>query len=506
MLLSGLAADRLAFAQFSLIGPGVAASEFRVTTFAAGLNFPVGMTELPDGSLLVAVSNGSGAFSTTTSGSLVRVVDTDFDGVANLMQTLVGNVPGGRLTSVRRAGDLIAVTGQGPTNPISFYRLGALASDPLVYAGQLNLSYPSAWSHMHTSLLFREAPGTPDQYELYFQIGSRNNNSATTQTVNVTGTPGFGAVLSGDAIHRIKISDNGTSIVATQHTRIATGLRNASGMIFHPHTGDFYIGENGIDGLVDPNEPYSADELNVIPAAQLGNSVPDFGFPNTYEQYRTGTQIGTSGVLPIETFQPIPMPNGSESEGISEIVFAPSSFPPAFQGGLFAGFHGRFSLGGIANEENPVVFVNLATGTYFHIVGNQEPAVGHPDGFVATRDTLYISDMSPTGALGAAQANTGQIYAVRSLVPKLAGDYNADGNVDAADYVIWREFNNTSATLANDATIGTSLTDYEIWRANFGQISADGSDTVDGAAAPEPAAIVLLLIATTLGTLRLRFF
>ena len=62
--------------------------------------------------------------------------------------------------------------------------------------------------------------------------------------------------------------------------------------------------------------------------------------------------FGSGGVLPIETFQPIPMPSGSESEGISEIAFVPPSFPTALQGGLFAGFHGRFSLGGVANEEN----------------------------------------------------------------------------------------------------------------------------------------------------------
>jgi glucose/arabinose dehydrogenase len=55
-------------------------------------------------------------------------------------------------------------------------------------------------------------------------------------------------------------------------TQIANGLRNASGFLFHPITGDFYFEDNGIDGLSDPNEPTSADGLNVIRAADFGGS------------------------------------------------------------------------------------------------------------------------------------------------------------------------------------------------------------------------------------------
>jgi glucose/arabinose dehydrogenase len=496
-LVVALAAGPVAVGQFSLQGPGVLPGDFRVTTFATGLNFPVGMTDMPDGSVLVAVSNG-GSFATTTSGSLVRLVDSDFDGVADVSQTLVSNVSGGRMTAVRRAGNLVVVTGQGATDPISFYRLGALPSDPLTYAGQLTFNYPiSSWSHKATSLLLREAPGQSGQYELYFQIGSRDNFAKTTQTVSMGGTLGLTATLAGDAIHRVTVSDTGTTLTATQETQIATGLRNPSGLAFHPTTGDFYIGENGIDGTVNIDEPISADEINVITLNQLGTSIPDFGFPNTYEQYRTGTQIGSTGVLPLMTFQPIPMPNGSEAEGVSEIAFAPPSFPSYLRGGLFAGFHGRFTLGGVANEENPVVFVNLGTGARFEFIGNGEPAVGHPDGFLSTSDTLFISDMSPTGALGATEVNTGKIYAIRSLVTDLPGDYTNNRAVNAADYVLWRKFSGTSATLPNDTTIGSGPADYDLWRANFGR-SSSAASAIDGNVVPEPAALWMLAVATGL--------
>jgi hypothetical protein len=40
--------------------PRVDAADFRITTFASGLNYPLGMAQLADGSIMVAVSNGSG--------------------------------------------------------------------------------------------------------------------------------------------------------------------------------------------------------------------------------------------------------------------------------------------------------------------------------------------------------------------------------------------------------------------------------------------------------------
>ena len=60
---------------FSLEGPGVDPNDFRMTTFASGLNYPVGMTELSDGSILVAVSNGSSFFG-SNSGQILRLADT----------------------------------------------------------------------------------------------------------------------------------------------------------------------------------------------------------------------------------------------------------------------------------------------------------------------------------------------------------------------------------------------------------------------------------------------
>ena len=61
-------------------------------------------------------------------------------------------------------------------------------------------------------------------------------------------------------------------------------------------TGTSLKDADGIDGLVDINEPTSADELNRIPREEIGTSIPDFGFPHDYIQYRTGQRIGSGGV------------------------------------------------------------------------------------------------------------------------------------------------------------------------------------------------------------------
>jgi hypothetical protein len=78
-----------------------------------------------------------------------------------------------------------------------------------------------------------------------------------------------------------------------------------------------------------------------------------------------------------------------------------------------------------------------------------------------------------------------------SVSPGVAGDYNNDGTVNAADYVLWRK----GGTLANEvADPGTvSAADYTEWRARFGNTAGSGA-SLDGAAVPEPSSLFIFLI------------
>jgi hypothetical protein len=81
----------------------------------------------------------------------------------------------------------------------------------------------------------------------------------------------------------------------------------------------------------------------------------------------------------------------------------------------------------------------------------------------------------------------------------LPGDFNRDGSVDAADYVVWRAEFGRAGNLASDANEDNAVDadDYAFWRANFGR-----TESTAGAAAlvavPEPGGMVLMIATGTL--------
>ncbi|MBI4606938.1 MAG: hypothetical protein HY721_33665 [Planctomycetes bacterium] len=425
---------------FALGGPGVDPADFEVTVFASGLNYPKGMQRLPDGSILVATSDpraGSQGFYDST-GTLRRLADADGDGIAaGPGQVLYSGLPGS-LSGLRVRGPLVFVV--STAYRITILRLGPTPDAPLEYEGRVDFGLPGGWHHPPSDLEVREVPGAPGVYEVYFQLGSQANVAPSTATVSLGSDIGLEETLLGDSIYRLTVADDEGSVAPLELARIAKGLRNAAGLAFHPVTGDLYFQDNGIDGAGDPNEPLSADELNRIAAAEIGgDAVEDFGFPASYVRYRTGASVGGGGIPPLFAFQPLPVPQtGKESEGPSEIAFSPPGFPEALRRGVILGFHGKFNLGGLENEENAVVYADLAAGTYFHLIAPRQPGVGHLDGLLATEDSLYVADLSSSGSLSTGKGK-GVIYVIRALRPARAlfvrGDSGGDGRVDLGDAI-----------------------------------------------------------------------
>ena len=405
---------------FAIQGPGVRPADFRVTVFANGIDYVLGMEELSDGSILAAITDGPNYF--TGNGRIVRFVDANHDGVADGPgKTLFSGLQGG-LTSLRVAGDLVFVTGQ--KKPIAILRRGATPDAPLTMVGKINFAYPNtSWLHPHSALAVRGLPTGAIRYELIFQLGSRENFAATaaSATVGISSAEiaGVSSALLGDSIYSLTLVENGATLTAESLTRLASGVRNPAGFLFHPTTGDFYFEDNGIDGVVDANEPTSADELNVIRAADYGGAVDHFGFPTNYIEYRTGGFAGGIEYRPLVAFLPLPNPsNGEESEGPNDIAFAPPGFPDGLNDGIFVGFHGRFNSAGAQNEENALVFVDLRDKSYFHFIPSATSGVGHLDGLLTTRDSLFVADLSKNGAYSTSGA--GVIYQIKSLAgPKV---------------------------------------------------------------------------------------
>jgi hypothetical protein len=89
---------------------------------------------------------------------------------------------------------------------------------------------------------------------------------------------------------------------------------------------------------------------------------------------------------------------------------------------------------------------------------------------------------------------TGMFVATASLSQPLLGDYNENGVVDAADYVMWRDNEGTTNTLPNDNIGGTiGAAHYNQWKENFGESTPGGFGS---ASVPEPASLALVMVGT----------
>ena len=87
--------------------------------------------------------------------------------------------------------------------------------------------------------------------------------------------------------------------------------------------------------------------------------------------------------------------------------------------------------------------------------------------------TIYIDDISAS------------IVAA----PVLPGDFNNDGIVDAADYVVWRKTGGTQAG-------------FNTWRANFGATTAGAAASAQSPTVPEPTALILFCVGSAAAGVR----
>jgi arylsulfatase A-like enzyme len=101
----------------------------------------------------------------------------------------------------------------------------------------------------------------------------------------------------------------------------------------------------------------------------------------------------------------------------------------------------------------------------------------------ATADPSHIAELS---------ARLAELATSQGNPPFLPGDFNVDGTVDAADYVLWRfEVRQTSVAQRAADSNGDGIvddSDYQIWRRNFGRTSGNPVQPLDGQQASEAVA------------------
>ena len=208
-------------------------------------------------------------------------------------------------------------------------------------------------------------------------------------------------------------------------------------------------------------------------------------------QFNGGLQIGTDAVggQAVDTTETdfVSIANRSDVDFYSFMISAPALLNAFLKplGGVFSqGLEGETQSSFDANARSNLSLAVFATdGSTLLSLANGTGA-GQietiSDLTLATAGTYYVR---VTGASINVQLYELQLSAA-ALSSESSGDYNQDGVIDAADYIVWRK------------GLGTTFThdDYNVWRAHFGQSAGSGFAAEAHAAVPEPATVLMIIV------------
>ena len=85
---------------------------------------------------------------------------------------------------------------------------------------------------------------------------------------------------------------------------------------------------------------------------------------------------------------------------------------------------------------------------------------------------------------------------LRVIASFIPGDYNHNGVVDAADYVVYRDsLGQSGSNLAadGDGDLQVDADDYNVWRSHFGQTAGSGAIIGADPGVPEPSSLGLVI-------------
>jgi uncharacterized protein (TIGR03382 family) len=169
------------------------------------------------------------------------------------------------------------------------------------------------------------------------------------------------------------------------------------------------------------------------------------------------------------------------------------------RGGVFiqAG-QGQIPTSFDANARNNLSLTVLASdGMTILAIANANPA-----GAVESLSDVTLPSPGTYYAQITGADDTIQLYELSlSIAAALPGDFNFDGVVDGADYVVWRKNETANISLPNDAGLTTQAARFDLWRGNFGAMAGGGAGNSDASTSvPEPAAVLLAAAGFSLGS------
>jgi hypothetical protein len=288
-----------------------------------------------------------------------------------------------------------------------------------------NVFDPSSWDSLEDSAV----PGWSESLATGNRFGEANLFSAT--SVPAGGTVNIGSPYMPFAPTAIGASEPGLDSI--DFTYSVAGMGAFSGDVE-------FVSRNTVVLVVDP----------VTGSASLENQST---FNINIDSYLIRS---TTGVLDVEGWTPL-----AESLGAA--------------GGWTAS----------SGATNRVAEGNLLGSTLLAANGGRLP-IGTPiDPDMLEDETDLELEFTVTGM---SAIEGGVLFSAAVPQPALPGDYNGNGTVDAADYVLWRN----GGPLQNEGVTPNSVTaeDYSFWRSRFGMTAGSGASSVaaTAVAVPEPSA------------------
>jgi len=309
--------------------------------------------------------------------------------------------------------------------------------------------------------------------------GSTGNNNDIRNVVSTDGTkfwtsgtsfPTTGANQFNSGIHYATLGATTSFRVSGAPACPATQLCNTrvdnifNGQLYTSSGSANWLGINTVgSGVPEPTANDQSTSARFIDTSVSGSGTAspyDFWFKDANTVYVADDRGARSGATLL-------------GGGIQKWTFDGSAWSLAYILALPTDTDGMRGLDGRINANGDAVLYGTTATT-----GNNAL---NANSIVTITDTGAASTYSTVAASGANKIYRGIVFVPAPV--GLAGDYNHDGKVDAADYVTWR--NNPGAN-------GGDPAGYNTWRANFG---LPGAGLGAGAGAvPEPTGVAMLVI------------